>query len=292
MRCTTVAPDQIVINDVTVNPISKNAYLSASRGRGPNAIPLIVRVDADSDQISVLSLDNVAHSSVGLTDAPAASGQSANSRVLTITDMAYVNGNLMVAGLSNEEWSSALRSIPFPFQRSASEGTTIQIWHASHGRYETQAPIRTFVPYEIDGREYVLAAYTCTPLVTIPFSDLQPGAKVHGTTIADLGSGNQPLDMIPYRRDGHNYILINNTSLGVMKLQADNLGMYKPIDSPTVTGVAGVPYQTINDLKDVQYLARLDNSHVLMLTVKSGAKPAWTPRPPQGPLNLRTVPLP
>jgi len=46
---------------------------------------LIVRVDADSDQISVLSLDNVAHSSVGLTDAPAASGQSANSRVLTIT---------------------------------------------------------------------------------------------------------------------------------------------------------------------------------------------------------------
>jgi len=30
-----VAPDQIVINDVTVNPISKNAYLSASRGRGP-----------------------------------------------------------------------------------------------------------------------------------------------------------------------------------------------------------------------------------------------------------------
>ncbi len=35
-----VTPDQIVINDLKVNPISKNVYLSASRGRGPDATPL------------------------------------------------------------------------------------------------------------------------------------------------------------------------------------------------------------------------------------------------------------
>lgn len=285
-----VAPDQIVINDVKVNPLSRNVYLSASRGRGPDAVPLIVRVTAGSDRISVLSLDNVAHASAMLTDAPAVSadapavtaGHRPTSRMLTITDMVYMDGNLMVAGLSNEEWSSALRSIPFPFQRSAAEGTTIQIWHASHGRYETQAPIRTFVPYDIDGHEYVLAAYTCTPLVTIPFSDLKPGAQVHGRTIADLGSGNQPLDMVPYRQAGHDYILINNTRRGVMKLKADNLGMYQPIDSPTVTDVAGVPYKTIDDLQDVQHLARLENTDVLMLTGKPAA----------GPLNLLTVALP
>ena len=39
-----------------------------------------------------------------------------NPRMQTITDMTYVNGNLMVAGLSNEEWSSALRSIPVSLQ--------------------------------------------------------------------------------------------------------------------------------------------------------------------------------
>src|SRR5580698_7235922 len=38
-----VTPDQIMINDVKVNPISKNVYLSASRGRGPDAMPLIMR---------------------------------------------------------------------------------------------------------------------------------------------------------------------------------------------------------------------------------------------------------
>jgi hypothetical protein len=30
-----VTSDQIVINDVKVNPVSKNVYVSASRGRGP-----------------------------------------------------------------------------------------------------------------------------------------------------------------------------------------------------------------------------------------------------------------
>src|SRR5437870_2393843 len=35
-----IAPDQIMINDVKVNPASKNVYLSAARGRGPDSMPL------------------------------------------------------------------------------------------------------------------------------------------------------------------------------------------------------------------------------------------------------------
>src|SRR5580658_2486592 len=65
-----VTPDQILINDMKVNPVSKNVYLSASRGRGPDAMPLILRVDA-AGKITSLSLDNAKHSSVSLVDAPA-----------------------------------------------------------------------------------------------------------------------------------------------------------------------------------------------------------------------------
>jgi hypothetical protein len=262
-----------------VNPISKNVYLSASRGLGPDAMPLIVRVNAAGD-VSLLSLENIPHSSVSLTDAPKPDASARqNPRMLTITDMNYVNGSLMVAGLSNEEWSSALRSIPYPFKK-AEEGATLQIWHASHGRYETQAPVRTFVPYTIQGQQYVLAAYTCTPLVKIPVSDLKPGAKVKGVTIADLGSGNQPLDMVPYNKNGHDYILVANTSLGVLKLKADSLESYKPIDSPTVTDVAGVPYDSLRDFKNVRQLAQLDSSNAVILAGKSG------------PLNIQTIALP
>ena len=283
-----VTPDQIVVNDIKVNPVSKNIYLSASRGRGPDAAPLVVKVDA-AGKVSLVALDDLKHASVSLVDSPQADPKARQDpRMMTITDMAFVDGKLMVAGLSNEEWSSALRSIPYPFV-SAAQGATLQIWHSSHGRYETQSPVRTFVPYTISGQEYILAAYTCTPLVKIPVSDLKPGSQVKGVTIADLGAGNQPLDMVPYQKEGHNYILVANSSRGVMKLKADDLQTYKPIDSPTVTGVAGVPYDTIADLKGVQHLAQMDGSTALVLTAAPGDGPRG---PAKGPMNLQTVALP
>ncbi|HTA41186.1 MAG TPA: hypothetical protein VK789_01995 [Bryobacteraceae bacterium] len=286
-----VTPDQIVINDVKVNPVSKNVYLSASRGKGPDAAPLIAKVDT-SGKVSVLSLDSAPNESVSLVDAPATGANTRPAtRMQTITDMNYLNGNVMVAGLSNEEWNSALRSIPFPF-KTAEKGATLQIWHSSHGKYETQAPIRTFVPYSISGQEYVLAAYTCTPLVKIPVSDLKPGAQVKGAEIADLGAGNQPIDMVPYKKGGHDYILIANTSFGVVKLKADNIEKYPAIVSPQVTDVAGVPYDKVSDLQNVQHLAQLDASNVLVMTGQPGSGPAWNPGPPAGPINLTTVALP
>jgi hypothetical protein len=285
-----VTPDQIMINDVKVNPISKNVYLSASRGRGPDAMPLILKVDT-AGKVSALSLDNAKHSSVSLVDVPESnpSGRQ-NPRMQTITNMNFINGDVVVAGLSNEEWSSALRSIPFPF-KDASKGATLQIWHSSHGRFETEAPIRTFVPYTIGGQPYILAAYTCTPLVKIPVSSLQPGAQVKGVEIADLGAGNQPLDMVPYKKDDHDFILITNTARGVMKLKADDLALYPAIDSPERTDVAGVPYDTMKDIQNVQHLAQLDDADAIIVTGKSTGQP-WAPGPPAGPINLQTIALP
>ena len=277
----------ILINDVAVNPISKNVYVSAARGRGPDAAPLVVRVDS-SGKLTLLPLDNIRHETISLSDAPDANAAARqNPRTQTITDMAFVNGNVMVAGMSNEEWSSALRSIPYPF-KTAAKGTQLQIWHASHGRYETQSPVRTFVPYTIDGQQYVLAAYTCTPLVKIPVSDLRAGAQVKGVTISDLGAGNQPLDMVPYKKDGHEFILIANSSFGVVKLHADNLGQYKPIDSPTVVDVAGAPYDRITALTNVRHLAQFDAGNALILTAAGGGGFG----PAVGPMSLRTVALP
>jgi len=286
-----VAPDQIAINDVKVNPLSRNIYLSVTRGRGPDAVPLIVKVSA-AGEVTNVSLDNIRHASVNLIDAPAANPTARQDpRMMTITDVAYVNGSLMVAGLSNEEWSSALRSVPVPF-KTAEQGATLQIWHSSHGRYETQSPVRTFVPYDISGQHYVLAAYTCTPLVKIPVSSLKPGEKVKGVTIADLGAGNQPLDMVPYKKDGHNYILIANSSRGLVKLKADGLESYAAIDSPTkVDGPAGVPYDKL-DVKNVQQLASFDAANAVVLVGQPGPGPAFNPGKPVGPLTLQTIALP
>jgi len=266
------AADQILIQDVVVNPVSKNVYIAVHRGRGADAVAVILRAD-NSGKLSEVSLANIKNQSVSLVDSPTADRQ----RMEAITQLKYVDGKVLVAGLSNEEFSSSLRAIPYPFQ-AADKGAGIEIWHGSHGRFETNAPVRTFVPYEINGEKSILAAYTCTPLVRIPVSDLKAGNKVKGTTIAELGNRNKPLDMIVYAKGGKHYILMANSSRGVMKLSGDHLEGFQPITKQTE--VAGVPYETLTDLKGVQQLDKYDDTRALVL-IGEGAS-----------LDLRTIALP
>src|SRR4030095_2901948 len=41
------AADQILIEDMAVNPISRNVYFAVSRGRGTDAVPVLLRVKGD-----------------------------------------------------------------------------------------------------------------------------------------------------------------------------------------------------------------------------------------------------
>jgi hypothetical protein len=227
-----------------------------------------------------VSLDNIRHAVVRFNDPPNVTGdtpRAQNQRMDTITSLAYVKGKVYIAGLSNEEFASTLRAVPYPFQ-AAEKGAGIEIFHRAHGRFETASPVRTFVPFEINQEASILAAYTCTPLVRIPVSELKPGNKVKGTTIAELGSGNRPLDMIVYSKGGKNFILMANSSRGVMKLPADNLETFKPITART--DIAGVPYETVSALQGVQQLDKLDDGNAVVL-VASGSS-----------VDVKSVPLP
>ena len=267
------AADQISIRDIVTNPISKNVYISVNRGRGSDAKAVIVKLDT-AGKLSEVGLDNVKYSVAELPNPPAQNNQKTN----TITQVRYVDGKVLVAGLSNEEFSSNMKVIPFPFA-PADRGALIEMYHGSHARYETNSPIRTFVPYTIGNRQFILAAYTCTPLVKIPVSELKDGAKIQGTTIAEMGSGNQPLDMVAYKKNGHEYILMANSSHGVTKLDMANLDTYKAITSP-ISDVAGVPFTTISELKNVRHLQAYDDQLALILSGNSGA------------MDLRTIALP
>lgn len=262
--------DQILVNDMAVNPVSKKTYLSVSRGRGPEAIPVLLRVS--SGKVEEVNLSNIAHAKVALPNAPSPEAKDRRGsplRLDAITDLAYVDGKILVAGLSNEEFSSNLRAIPFPFQ-NADRGTAVEIYHGNHGRFETNSPVRTFTAYKIANKPHILAAYTCTPLVTIPMSDLQPGKKVSGRTIAELGNRNRPLDMVVYQKGKDHFILMNNSSRGVMKIKGDGLEAFPSITAQT--DITGVPYETIKELEGVEHLDRLDATHALMLVKhKDGA---------------------
>ena len=197
----------------------------------------------------------------------------------SITDIAYVDGRVFLAGLSNEEFSSRLIAIPFPFTEGF-DGAAIEIYHGSHGRFETKSPIRTFVPYRIGNDPYLLAAYTCTPLVKVPVAELKSGSHVKGTTIAELGNRNRPLDMIPYEKDGKAYLLLANSSRGVMKIPTEGAGAAPGITAH-VSGHEGLGYETVANLKGVVQMDKLDDGHAVILVQDQS-----------GTLNLETVDLP
>ncbi len=272
-------PGDLLINDLAVHPLSGAAYLSVSRGRGPDALPLLVRV---GEGVEVLALADLESTRAALPNAPVnGEGRAAFNRVQSITDMEFYEGRLFVAGLSNEEFASKLRSIPYPFEDVAA-GASIEIYHGAHGAYETRAPVRTFAPYDIGGTQHLLAAYTCTPLVKIPLRAVltEAGAKVRGTTVAELGPGNTPLDMVVYEKDGAEYVLIANSSRGMMKVTTAGIADMEGITART--SLAGLQYETIDYLSEVVQLAGIDNEYVMALI---------EPREGGG-LHLETIELP
>jgi hypothetical protein len=273
---------QVRINGLAVNPLSGNAYLSVTRGQGKDALPVLMRVNR-SGKIDELELKDVNFAKATLPNPPDADKKDRRGNLLrvdAITSIAFADGKVFVAGLSNEEFSSKLRAIPFPFTE-ADKGTSIEIYHASHNAVETNSPIRTFVPYKIKDETNLLAAYTCTPLVKVPVSDLKPGEKVKGKTIAELGNMNRPLDMIVYTKDGKDFILMANSARGIMKVPTEGMADAKPVtEAVKGGGTAGVGYEKIENLKNVEHLAKLDKDHALILVKKDNA------------LNLDTIALP
>jgi hypothetical protein len=277
--------DQILIDDLAVNPISRQAYLAVSRGRGPDAVPVLVRVKTDG-QLEAVALDKVKFARAELPDAPVdgvvgQGNRQSNPRRESITDLAFLEDRVLIAGLSNEEFASTLRAIPFPF-KTVENGTSVEIYHGAHGRFETRSPVRTFVPFRVGNEPHLLAAYTCTPLVQFPIHELKPGAKIKGKTVAELGNRNRPLDMIVYQKDGKDYLLLANSSRGIMKISTDHIEHTESITAPVPDGgKKGLPYETIDSWTGVDQLDRLDGGHAVVVRRGEG-----------GALNLESLPLP
>lgn len=273
------AATEISIVDLKVDPKTHNSYLAVMRGQGAGAAPALLRVDG-AGKIDVLSMDGVGFSSVALPNAPDANPEGGRSnRSQSITNIAFSGGKVYVAGLSNEEFASKLWAVAYPFA-SADRGTSVEIFHGSHGRLETRSPVYTFIPYTAGGEADLIAAYLCTPLVRFPVSSLAPGAKVRGTTIAELGAGNRPIDMVLYKKDGAEYLLMSNTSRGVMKIPTKDFATQAGIMSP-VEGTAGIGYETVKTMTGIQQLDLLDADHSVVVA-----------KTPAGALSLQTIALP
>jgi len=87
--------------------------------------------------------------------------------------------------------------------------------------------------------------------------------------------------MIAYEKDGGMYLLIANTTRGVMKVNTKDIdknpGLKEPVGGG---GTAGQSYEKIDELVGTVQLDKLDDSRAVVLIDT------------QGELNLKTVSLP
>ncbi len=237
--------DNVRIQDIAVHPKSREVYLSVARGHGLDALPALLKVDANR-QIKNLDLSNIKYTSQALNSVPDRNKNlslrgtmgapptkkeieksKVSLRTLTIVDMEYHNGELFVAGISNEDFNSVLRRLPYPFNGKESI-SNIEMYHIAHDMYESRAPIRAMVVKNIDGIDQLVAAYTCSPLVLIPLSELKDGAKVKANTIGDMGNG-QPIDMVSFNSMGKEMIFVTNNSRSPMLIPVQGLNSAKVV---------------------------------------------------------------
>ncbi len=270
-------PDAIVIQDMVVNPISHVVYIAVHVNDGQ---PVLFRLDGE--EFEHVSLESVSHAKTSLSKAVAEDAVDRRGRSLrkwAISDLAYYNGQVMVSGLSNEEFSSTFRTIPFPFNESQAY-SSLEIYHAAHGQYETHSPIKTFMPYELHGKTHLIASYTCTPLVIFPMDEMQPGKQTKGKTVAELGNRNTPLDIVSYQKNGKSYILLANSSRALMKIDPNMIEEYQnylntPVEENSAT--AGVEFIALPYV-NIQQMDKLSDDKVLLLQRMSN-----------GDLNLHTT---
>lgn len=260
--------ENIKISDMAVNPASKNVYFAVNVTDGT---PILLKLKGEG--FENVSLKDVSYSKIALTDPIPADAKDKRDRSLrtwAISDLKFHKGKVLVSGLSNKEFGSTFRSIPFPFA-DTQEYASLEIWHAAHGAYETHAPIKTFDVIQLDKVDYLMASYTCTPLVLFRLDELKDGKHTKGRTVAELGAGNSPLDMISYEKEGSTYFLMSNSNRPVMRIKYDDIANYKDTMTEPVSVFAeteGVAYDNL-PFPYVLQMDKLDATHVIYLQRQS-----------------------
>lgn len=272
----------LLVVDMAVNPASGKIYFSAT-GR-PGNQPLLLALSADGS-IAPVALDSVAHVRMTLPSAE-------NAQLRNVTDLAWGGDSVIVAGQSSEEFANKIYELPSPLENGENARFfSAETFHVAHNKWETKAPIQSFIPWEEDGDFYVVGAFACTPIAKFPISELESGAQIKGTSVVELGSGNRPRDMLIYEKDGQEWLVTNtqrfkDNLFGPSKYWAARVKMdYLDSDSPDNTnekaarrnvnapsGPEAEGIEVVEALFGAVIVSQLENAEVVVMRETDPAK--------------------
>lgn len=286
-----VTDRDLIFHDMATHPATGEVWVSLTVRDRENSQGIIIRTNA-AQQINVVDLGKLEYTVKTLSnvaDDGVKFWRDIPATTLAITDLDYVDGTLYVSGLSTGEFASTLRQIPFPFT-DVNDTSSIEIYHTVHNQTETRAPIRAMTVLDLAGEQTVVAAYTCTPLVTIPTKSLNDGAHVRGKTVAELGYGNTPLDIVHFTAPNQNqqpeeFVMVIHKERDADLIRVADLveaSKKESLSTPELWSQAGVrslslPLSGVLQVadQDEQYLATLkrnfDTGNVDLVSFRKGA---------------------
>ncbi len=188
----------ISIIKMTVNPASQRAYVAIKHLATKKDMIVIIEGNGDVRELNLEKVNFQAYPIAGKDKAA----------VTRIADVAVAGDRILAAGQASEVFSSKVFSIvlkpsivPIAF--------STETFHIAHKNWDTKAPIFTVIPYESKGKQYIVGAFTCTPIVKFGLDEMKAGGQVKGESIIEIGSGNRPRDMFTYEKGGKKYILMS-----------------------------------------------------------------------------------
>ena len=273
-----VSTDAVSIADMAVNPESGKIYVSAVRKSDNRSV--VITFD-EKGTLELLNLKNTRFVRV-----PLPVGEGAEIR--NISGVEYAEGRVLAAGQSNEEISSKIFSLPLPLTHGKSgDAFSTETYHVAHGRWETRAPIQSFIPYTESGEDYVVGSFACTPIAKFKVSDIKKDSNIRGTSVVELGSGNRPMDMFTYEKDGKQWLITNTDRfhhekrpLGPSQYWGVRVDMSYLASSKVneeaarrdvqqKTGPAGI--EVVEALFFARHVAKLNNQEMVVLRDREGA---------------------
>ena len=97
-------------------------------------------------------------------------------------------------------------------------------------------------------------------------ADLDSGKHVRGRTLAELGGGNRPSDMVAIEYKGRRSIIIANSNRSLMRMGADDIDRSEPVttEASLEHPILGTPYTPLA-VVGVMQLDVLDPEQIIML---------------------------
>ena len=258
--------DPVTVHDVAVHPVSKTVYLSASKKGGAGTI--LFRVAGD--KVEKVDLSSLKTTSVALP---------AGARPF---DVVVTSKDVVVSSMNRDKtFGSALHRIALPLKEGGVATAETEIYHTSHKRWETKAPLVAMAGFTSGGQDYIMGSTACTPVVRIGVSEVADKKKVQTSTIVELGSRNAPVSMLVYTKDNQQLLLVTNNKEGAYKVSQPILAETAKLNEKAVNRGAGVAIETVDAWKGAKKSAILDAGTAVVVRDNE-----------DGSLSLQTLPLP